>query len=99
MDDKVVVKYVKIDGQTFENPVPHFEYATKIGTWSLVVETERYASFFTAREGMDVEVEIGMQLGILRDVGRVRIWRGTLPDAPAFVARVMGNDPMSFTER
>ena len=98
-DNNIVVKYVKIDGQSFENPVPRFEYATKIGTWRLIVESEPHANFFDVRQNQEVEVEVGMQFGVLRDVGKVRIWHGELPDAPSFLAQIQGSDPMSFLER
>jgi hypothetical protein len=35
----------------------------------------------------------------LRDVGRVKLWRGDLPQAPQFRAKIFGNDPMRFVER
>jgi hypothetical protein len=99
MDDQIIVKYVKIDGQSFENPLPKFEYDGKIGTWLIVIGAEKYADVFTARHAQHVEVEVGMQLGILLDVGKEKSWRSNLPDMPAFVAKIKGSDPMHFAER
>jgi hypothetical protein len=99
MDDRIIVKYVKIDGQNFDNPLPRFEYATKIGTWTIVVEAEKTLAFFVARHEREVEVEIGMHFGTLRDVGKVTTWQSELMEGPAFVAKIEGNDPMHFVER
>jgi hypothetical protein len=97
--DAIIVKYVRIDGQNFENPLPRFEYAVKIGTWCVVIDTDRHAKFFVDRDNREVEVEVGMHFGTLRDVGVVKTWRSELDDGPAFVATVTGSDPMHFVER
>jgi hypothetical protein len=99
MDDEIIVRYVKIDGQVIDNPLPRFEYEVKVGTWVVCVESEKYADFLSARDGQVVEVEVGLHFGVLRDVGVVKTWRSTLPDAPAFVAKIGGSNPMRFVER
>lgn len=98
-DDAIVVKYIKVDGQQIDNPIPKFEYEVKIGKWRMRVTAERYADFFRARENKDVEVEIGTQFGALHDIGRVSLWFGNLPDAPSFMAKIEGSDPMQFIDR
>jgi hypothetical protein len=98
-NDTIVVKYVRIDGQSFENPLPRFEYVVKVGTWCVVVDAERHAKFFVERDNCEVEVEVGMHFGTLRDVGMVKTWHGELDGAPAFVAKITGSDPMHFVER
>lgn len=99
MEDQIVVKFVKIDGQSFENPMPRFVYDGKIGTWAIVVEAEKYMDFFAARNDQLVKVEVGMQLGTLLDEGKVKTWRSNLPNVPGFVAKIEGSDPMHFAER
>lgn len=99
MGDLIIVKYIKVDGQYLDNPLPRLEYDQKIGVWEILVEAEKHAAFLSAREGQEVEVEIGLHFGTLRDVGRVSIWRGELPDAPSFRATIRGNDPMQLIER
>ena len=99
MDDQIIVRYVKIDGQSFENPMPRFEYDGKTGVWTIIIEAAKYADFFAARHEQEVEVEVGMQLGTLLDVGKVKMWRSELPNASSFVAKIEGNDPMHFVER
>jgi hypothetical protein len=99
MDDTIIVKYVRVDGQTFENPLPKFEYHVKTGQWTIVIESGKHAEFFAARQEQEVEVEVAMQLGTLRDVGRVKIWQSAMPGAPSFCAKIEGTDPMRFVER
>jgi hypothetical protein len=97
MGDTILVKSIKIDGQNFDNPLPSFEYDGKVGVWVITVKAERAADFFATRHGQ--EVEVGMHFGTVRAVGRVRTWQSALPDMPAFIARIVGNDPMRFVER
>jgi hypothetical protein len=99
MDDAIVVKYVKVDGKIFENPLPKFEYNVRTGQWNILIESGKHADFFVSRQEQEVEVEVGMQLGTLRDVGRVKAWQSNMPDAPLFCARIEGTDPMNFVER
>jgi hypothetical protein len=98
-DDEIIPKYIKIDGHSIENPTPRFEYGVKIGTWAIVDNAEKHAEFFLNREDQQVEIEVGMQFGSVRGVGRVRIWKSALPDMHAFVAKIDGNSPLSFIER
>lgn len=98
LNDLIIVKHIKVNGQMFDNPVPRFEYAVKIGTWCILIDTERYADYFAALHDQQVEVEVGMQFGTLRDVGRVKVWQGELADAPSFVAKIEGSDPMQFVD-
>ncbi len=99
MDDRIIVRYVKIDGQIFEDPIPKFEYDGKTGVWTIVIEAANCADFFVARHEQEVAVEVGMQLGTLLDVGTVKAWRSEMPNVPSFVAKIEGNDPMHFVER
>jgi hypothetical protein len=103
MDDEkgeaIIVKSVKVDGHIFDEPLPRFEYAVKIGKWTIIVESEKDAEFMRERDGRTVEVEVAMHFGTLRDVGVVKTWQGEIAGAPAFVAKIVGNDPMHFVER
>jgi hypothetical protein len=98
MDDEIIVKYIKIDGQTIENPLPKFEYEAKTGLWTIIIEAEEYADFLGPKHNQQVEVEIGMQLGTVRDVGRIRTWSSVVPDAPAFLAKIEGREPMNYID-
>jgi hypothetical protein len=98
MDDEIVVKYVKIDGQTIEDPVPKFEYEVKTGRWTIIVEAEAYADILGPKHNQQVEVEIGMQLGTVRDVGIIKTWSSVMPDAPSFIAKIEGREPMNYVD-
>ena len=99
MDDIIIVKYIKINGQHCDNPPPRFEYEGQIGVWRIIVEAEHAIGFFVALDGEDVEIEVGMHFGTLRAKGKVSTWQSQLTDAPAFVAKIESNDPMHFVER
>ena len=98
MGELIVVKYVKIDGQTFAEPVPEFEYETRIGVWRVLIENERQVQAIAERHAQMVDVEVGMQLGRLRDSGKVMLWRSGLPGVSLAVVRIVGSDPMRFVE-
>jgi hypothetical protein len=99
MDDDIIVKYVKVDGLLIQDPLPKFEYEAKTGLWTIVIEAGDYADFFASRRDREVEVEIGMQLGTVLDVGKVRTWSGQVADVPTFIAKIHGQEPMSYVER
>ena len=98
-DDEIIAKYIKIDGQSIENPLPRFEYGVKIGTWAIIDDAEKHAEFFVNRQDQEVEIEVGMHFGSVRGVGRVKVWQSALPNTPAFVAKIDGDSPLSFVER
>lgn len=99
MDEQIVVRYVKIGGKLFEEPVPKFGYETKIGVWMLVIEDEAQVEAVAVHDAQQVEVEVGMQFGTLRDSGKLDVWRSSLPNAFLSVAKIVGSDPMRFVER
>lgn len=68
MEDKIVARYIKIHGKLFENPLPEFEYNGKVGPWAITVTSGEQAYFLTSQDGQDVEVEIGVELGMLRGI-------------------------------
>lgn len=98
MGERIVVKYVKIDGQIFAEPVPTFEYETKIGVWQVFIENERQVEALAMRHAQMVDIEVGMQFGRLRDAGKVMLWRSSFPNVPMAVVRIVGSDPMRFVE-
>lgn len=99
MDESIVVRYVKIGGQVFDQPVPKFEYETKIGVWSVLIENEKQVEAVATRHDQLVEVEVGMHFGTLRDSGKVTVWRSGLQSVPVSVVKIVGSDPMRFVER
>lgn len=98
MNDDIIVKYVKVGGQMIEEPLPKFAYDVKTGLWTIIIEATEYADFFASMHNQEVEVEIGMQLGTVRDMGKVRTWSGRIEDAPAFVAKIEGQEPMHYID-
>jgi hypothetical protein len=99
MDDGIIVKYIKIDGQIFDDPPPKFKYEGKIGQWTIWIESGEPIDFLAARQDCDVQIEIGVQLGTLRGVGRVSTWTSSLPELPAFTSKIEGSDPLEYIER
>ena len=99
MDDEIIVNYIKIGGQIFDDPPPKFKYEGKIGRWTICIKSDHPIDFLITRQGCDVQVEIGVQLGTLRGVGRVTTWTSSLPEFPAFTCKVKGSDPLEYIER